>query len=217
MLWTLALKRYFQFSGRSTRAEYRQFAGFYIVAVIVVAVLESSTSAYQQTGTPTLTFLVFFGLLVPMYAVTFRRLHDRNLSGWFIGALLGLNAVWFMIDHLRSFVRGLIVDVPFMLFNGVDVVATILLSLYLLYQTCLRGDDGPDRFGAPPSELPGIAHPQGDAARSLARAAAAFFPESRRADPISQLERLAKLHRDGALTDAEFEQQKAVLLQHAGE
>src|SRR5262249_30208731 len=32
------------------------------------------------------------------------------------------------------------------------------------------------------------------------------------ADPIAELERLAKLHDSGALTDAEFEQQKAKIL-----
>jgi uncharacterized membrane protein YhaH (DUF805 family) len=215
MQWTLALKRYFQFSGRSGRAEYWQFIGFLIASVVVASALESSTDAYQRSGVPTLTFLVLLGLIVPMYAVTFRRLHDRNHSGWLVGGLLGLNALWFMVEHIRSIVRGSVADVPFKLFNGADLIATVGLSFYLLYQVFLRGDEGTNRFGPPLTGAAPDIHPAAETARSLVASARGLFPDGRGVDPISQLERLAKLHQDGVLTDAEFAHQKTALLQRA--
>ena len=43
--------------------------------------------------------------------------------------------------------------------------------------------------------------------------AQASVPPVQQSDPLDQLERLAKLHREGLLTDDEFARQKAMLLE----
>lgn len=61
-----------------------------------------------------------------------------------------------------------------------------------------------DRAAAPPAE--GVVRPAGDAALTPAAAPASA------GDSLAQLEKLVKLRESGALTDAEFEQQKAKIL-----
>lgn len=62
-------------------------------------------------------------------------------------------------------------------------------------------------------------HPEGSAGAFAGMTAGAFpalvpgsGPVLRPPDPLEQLERLALLHQHGALTDAEFDEQKSKLL-----
>lgn len=77
-----ALSQYAVFSGRARRAEYWWFVLFYVIAYVVAAVID------QALGAPVLTLIVALGLLVPSLAVSVRRLHDTDRSGWWL--LLGL-------------------------------------------------------------------------------------------------------------------------------
>jgi uncharacterized membrane protein YhaH (DUF805 family) len=109
MEWMLLpLKRYAEFSGRSRRKEFWMFQ---LLNLIVVAVLYAmilgggglsalmAGAAAQQGGQPDLTqvslgpvfwigalLLCIWGLgtIIPALAVTVRRLHDRNMSGWYL-------------------------------------------------------------------------------------------------------------------------------------
>ena len=85
MLWMQPLRRYFQFSGRASRAEYWQFMAVFVAAYIVAGAIDIGREG--SDGTPSLAMLVLLGLGIPGYAVTFRRLHDRDQSGWLIGLL----------------------------------------------------------------------------------------------------------------------------------
>ena len=67
------LKRYADFSGVATRSEYWYFALFVVLGKVVTNYL----------GT-TLSTLFTLATLVPTIAVGVRRMHDRNLSGWFL-------------------------------------------------------------------------------------------------------------------------------------
>lgn len=72
-------KKYAEFSGRSRRAEYWMFALFNLIVVILLAVIEGILGTGQILG------LVYsLGTLVPGLAVTVRRLHDTDRSGWWI-------------------------------------------------------------------------------------------------------------------------------------
>ena len=94
MDWMLMpLRRYAEFSGRSRRKEYWMFAllNFLIAAFVglvtlVMAVSVSSESAMMLVVTPVLIlwFLLSLALIVPGVAVTIRRLHDTDRSGWTI-------------------------------------------------------------------------------------------------------------------------------------
>jgi uncharacterized membrane protein YhaH (DUF805 family) len=91
MEWaTLPLKRYADFTGRSRRKEYWMFTllaiGIYIVASILDRIAGMNGMIAGRYGP--ITVLVALGLLVPSLAVSIRRLHDSDRSGWWL--LLGL-------------------------------------------------------------------------------------------------------------------------------
>jgi len=65
-------KNYANFNGRATRSEYWWFLLFQILAIFVALLIS-----------PALYGFVWLGLFVPSLAVTVRRLHDVNKSGWF--------------------------------------------------------------------------------------------------------------------------------------
>jgi len=73
----LPLKKYATFSGRAPRAEYWWF---YLLTVVVDGVARLLDAATGDGDTiNTITNLAF---LLPMLAVTVRRLHDTNRGGW---------------------------------------------------------------------------------------------------------------------------------------
>jgi len=92
-------KKYATFSGRASRSEYWWWL---LVAVVVGIIINVITGAGGTTvaadGTPVpgpgatvgLILAIVWGLatIVPSLALTARRLHDVNLSGWFV--LLGI-------------------------------------------------------------------------------------------------------------------------------
>jgi uncharacterized membrane protein YhaH (DUF805 family) len=79
MLMFQPLKDFAKFDGRSRRAEYWQFALFYVIASAVVGIIDG---VIGDTGI--LSGLYALGMLIPGLAVTVRRLHDTNRSGWWV-------------------------------------------------------------------------------------------------------------------------------------
>ena len=88
MEWMLMpLKRYADFSGRSRRKEYWMFTLFTFLVGIVAGVLGILLGGTSEAG-PNGIFFVLVGipilaLLIPSIAVTVRRFHDQDKSGWF--------------------------------------------------------------------------------------------------------------------------------------
>ena len=72
------LSKYADFSGRARRSEYWWFVLAYVIAYVVVALID------QAFGFPILTLILALGLLVPSLAVSVRRLHDTGRSGWWL-------------------------------------------------------------------------------------------------------------------------------------
>ena len=93
MQWMiLPLKRYADFQGRSRRLEYWMFQlGQWILALLLIVPLVA-VSAATDPGASTAFFdfltlpivLVWLALIIPNLAVTVRRLHDQDKSGWWI-------------------------------------------------------------------------------------------------------------------------------------
>ena len=86
MSWYLeALKKYAVFHGRSRRAEYWYFVLFNLIVAIVLAAIDSllgTFSSAQNIGL--LSGIYSLAVLIPTLAVTIRRLHDIDRSGWWI-------------------------------------------------------------------------------------------------------------------------------------
>lgn len=95
LAWALVpLKRYAQFTGRSSRKEFWLFLlGLNLICGALAIVWMADTNYFGQSGAiGTLAFaLILIGLLavlLPYVAVQVRRFHDQGRSGWF--ALLNL-------------------------------------------------------------------------------------------------------------------------------
>jgi len=138
----LPLRRYVDFDGRSRRKEFWMFS---LLNLIVWAALigigfsgfplaeimsedPGTFAGAPKMSTLTIISLILLGLwalatLVPSVAVTVRRLHDRNISGW-----------WYL---------GLIV---LSLIPVVGFVAAIAMLVLVL----LPGTPGPNQYGDDP-------------------------------------------------------------------
>lgn len=127
------IRKYATFSGRAPRSEFWwftlfYFAVFFILLLILLALGAQDVSASGQMPMSATLLIVVTGIfalasLVPLLAVTVRRLHDRNFSGW-----------W----YLGAIVAGFL-----------PVVGWIA-SIALLVVCALPGTAGPNRFGADP-------------------------------------------------------------------
>jgi uncharacterized membrane protein YhaH (DUF805 family) len=97
----MPLKRYFDFSGRSRRKEYWMFVLFVVIGEIIAMALDSalgtggSTTTTSEFGDGTasagismtggvITMIFVLLIIIPGIAVSVRRVHDQDKSGWFI-------------------------------------------------------------------------------------------------------------------------------------
>lgn len=144
MEWMLLpFRRYADFTGRSRRKEYWMFA---LLMTLVYAVLGgvmfadlmpligtgatpgSLTAASFSTGfwiSAVLVGVFTLAIIVPGIAVTVRRLHDRDMSGW-----------WYL---------GVVI------LGQIPYIGT-LISLGFLVLMCLPGTPGANRFGDDPKD-----------------------------------------------------------------
>jgi len=143
MEWmVLPLRRYAEFTGRSRRKEFWMFALLNIIATIVITFLllafglpfaamgDTSQMASVVSGGAITAVMLLAGLwalavFIPSIAVAVRRLHDRDLSGW-----------WYLGVVIASFVP----------------LIGFLASIAFLVVTLLPGTPGPNRFGPDPKD-----------------------------------------------------------------
>ncbi len=136
----LPFKRYAEFSGRSRRMEYWMFTLLNFIVFAVIFGIQAATGGFDETaladasdpfaiygqmfsGVGLILLVYWLAILVPSIAVNIRRLHDRDMSGW-----------WYLGFIVASMI-------PF-----VGIIAGIAY-LVLMF---LPGTDGPNRFGPDP-------------------------------------------------------------------
>lgn len=140
----LPLKRYAQFSGRSRRKEFWMFMLFTTLVAVVLAgptffsIMSTSVTdpyavdadPFAGVGTLGMAGLGLYGIfalaiVIPSIAVTVRRLHDRDMSGW-----------WYL-----GFIVG-----------GMIPLIGFIISIAFIVIMALPGTDGPNRFGPDPKD-----------------------------------------------------------------
>jgi uncharacterized membrane protein YhaH (DUF805 family) len=89
------LKKYAVFSGRASRSEYWWYTLFYVIVLVVLAIVDVVTGLFHaESGFGLLSGLFSIATLLPTVAVTVRRLHDTDRSAWwlllFLVPLVGL-------------------------------------------------------------------------------------------------------------------------------
>lgn len=83
------LKKYAVFDGRARRKEYWYFVLFNSLVHIMLVIIDVVMGTFTvKGGLGLLSGIFFFAVLLPSIAVSVRRLHDTNRSGWFL--LIGL-------------------------------------------------------------------------------------------------------------------------------
>jgi uncharacterized membrane protein YhaH (DUF805 family) len=86
MDWYLkVLKQYFDFSGRARRKEYWMFALISMIISIVLTLLDMGVGLYSELyGAGLLSSIYSLAIIIPSIAVSVRRLHDTDHSGWWL-------------------------------------------------------------------------------------------------------------------------------------
>jgi uncharacterized membrane protein YhaH (DUF805 family) len=72
------VKKYAEFKGRASRAEFWWYYLGYIILMVVVSIIDSLIRSSFFTT------ILSLGLLLPTLGVSIRRMHDVGKSGWFI-------------------------------------------------------------------------------------------------------------------------------------
>ena len=77
--------KYADFSGRARRKEYWLFLLYYSIAIVVFGFIDGTTHNYiGDSKIGILSCILYFFMVIPAWAVCFRRLHDTGRSGWWI-------------------------------------------------------------------------------------------------------------------------------------
>lgn len=86
MEWYLkVLKNYVGFSGRARRKEYWMFTLFNLIAFVIAMVLDNMLGLnFEGIGYGPIYSLYALAVFLPGVAVSIRRLHDTDRSGWWL-------------------------------------------------------------------------------------------------------------------------------------
>ncbi|PWK59890.1 DUF805 domain-containing protein [Roseicyclus mahoneyensis] len=158
------------FSGRARRAEYWWFFLFLVLAGMAVqfgfiavlwrdpefiealqdpvrlnAWLKESDQMLTYTAYAAVAYIVFAWL--PQLAVTVRRLHDTNRSGWFFFMPLGVAVLAGIAGGIVAAAMGNAAGLSLML---LILCLPVIASLWFLVVLCLPGTQGTNRFGPDP-------------------------------------------------------------------
>jgi uncharacterized membrane protein YhaH (DUF805 family) len=147
-----AMRRYFEFGGRSSRYEFWFFVLFVTIASIIASFIDGLLFGTDEESVGFLAPIVSLVHVIPGVAVSVRRLHDIDRTGWWI--LLPSVALVVMIVLLG--IVALTAEDPVAALTGLGmsmvivglVYLAVLIVLIVLY--CTRGTPGPNRFGPEP-------------------------------------------------------------------
>ena len=79
------LKKYAVFRGRARRKEYWMFYLFAMIFGIVLAIIDVMVGSFSpEAGMGLLGGIYTLAIIIPMMAVSVRRLHDTDRSGWWL-------------------------------------------------------------------------------------------------------------------------------------
>jgi len=126
----------FGFRGRINRAKY--WLATVIYSVIVLTLI-GAAFLFHFSGLFLAVFaIVCIVLFISGLAISIKRLHDRDKSGWWLLLFYGAPALFDAMDRLVS---------PHLVFNLVSIAISLWMIIELGF---LRGTPGPNPYGPDP-------------------------------------------------------------------
>ena len=143
------IQKYADFSGRAPRAEYWWYVLFYLIALIIVSIIEGMLGISRMVAGlyGPITCLLSLGLLVPSIAVGVRRLHDTDRTGWWLLPPVAFYALAMILGG-----PAMMTGNPMAAFGvaGALLLAGLACAIVLLVFYCLEGTKGDNRYGPDP-------------------------------------------------------------------
>jgi len=102
-------KNYANFSDRASRSEYWLFCLLIFIATIVLSIIDGLTGTYNiKSGHGLLNTIFSLAAFIPSIAVSVRRLHDVNKSGWWllISLIPIIGAIWLLVLYCTKGTEG---------------------------------------------------------------------------------------------------------------
>ena len=184
---TICFQKYATFSGRAGRQEFWKFILFLLIVNVILVVINSlifgptvtegvrytissngaqSTQAFRNVTYTGGWFATIFSLVtfLPLLAVTWRRLHDRNRAGWWAlvpyALLAAMIAVWFLTGEPVSFGTNTVTGDPVTAIMPSSIAPLLILGLCafaafvsVFISMCRASVPGANRFGPNPNEV----------------------------------------------------------------
>ena len=107
MQWYLkVMKNFATFSGRARRKEYWMFALVNFIVAIILSLPGAVLSAFPDEELQIIGFILLipyyiycFILFIPTLALSIRRLHDQDKSGWWylVNFIPCIGPIWFLV------------------------------------------------------------------------------------------------------------------------
>jgi len=150
MEWYLkVIKNYAKFSGRARRKEYWMFILINAIIGIVLMIMDTafglnySYSEYGSSGLISSVYNIF--IFIPSLAVTVRRFHDVNKSGWLIGMM-------YIVLFVIAIMAGALIatDSNMGMFMIIPILGLLGYGIYLFVLTVTEGDQGSNQYGENP-------------------------------------------------------------------
>ncbi|WP_419826222.1 DUF805 domain-containing protein [Sphingomonas sp.] len=215
MLAFRPLQRYFDFSGRSGRAEYWQWILLTTVAGWIARAFDAAASSPYGSQSSVALSVLTLGTIIPQASVGIRRLHDRNLPGsWIYGGVIVATAILFLMVLAGEYLQqqsGSVLLLGASVVLGLPVLAG---AIYLLVQLAMPGNPIANAYGEPDTYAPSAGVT--DLTTKLLAPISPRPADTIEDDPIAVIERLAELRDQGVLTQVEFDEQKTAMLARLG-
>ncbi len=142
--FTDVIKKYTVFKGRASRKEYWMFLLFYFILYFVLGIFIGVINASFKINLNFLFIVFVLATALPTYGVSMRRLHDINLSGW-----------WILLSVLSGIMYNIIKMIPQIPKWLSIIIALVSLVISLVYIVLLatKGKPGSNKYGENPLEI----------------------------------------------------------------
>ena len=154
----VCMSKYATFSGRASRSEFWFFYLFTYLVIFVAQILDFALiMAIAVSGVPffvpIFTVISVFGLLLPQLSVSWRRLHDLDRTGWWLGGGMLASLLFYAVIiavAVGSAASGEFSNEPpaaFIALIGLFAFGMLVYAIVLFIFYVTRGTLGPNRFG----------------------------------------------------------------------